>query len=241
MTNQPPDAANDDDEALKTIATGRDQQAALRRRGSVLELIVNGVFAMDSAHTTTEVQLAHLTLARLKGAGPLRVLVGGLGLGHTAQAMLTDARVDHLTIVELDPDVAQWAADGLMPVAAQVLADERTRLVVAAVQDVVPTLAENSVDAIVLDVDNGPAFLVHGANAEVYGSSFLHECISALRGRHAVLAIWSADRSPALAASLTEVAGFVDEVILPVSRDGRDFSYAVYLAHRPPARAGADH
>lgn len=51
-------------------------EIALRRRGDVIELIVNGVFAMDSTQVTSEVDLADAA-----GERPGVVVVGGLGLG----------------------------------------------------------------------------------------------------------------------------------------------------------------
>ncbi len=58
--------------------------------------------------------------------------------------------------------------DGTIP-GADLLADERTQVVVGDVRDVVAAQAPASLDAIALDVDNGPDFLVHDDNAAVYG------------------------------------------------------------------------
>ncbi|HET9657883.1 MAG TPA: hypothetical protein VFP72_21195 [Kineosporiaceae bacterium] len=231
----------------------------LRRRGDVLELIVDGVFAMDTVDTGSETALATLTLDRL-AAGPSparprpadhpdrapghltpgngspgwRILVGGLGLGFTAAAVLADPRVGTLEIVELQELLPQWLRAGLVPQAAGLLADPRVRVTGGDVLDVVAALPAGGVDAILLDVDNGPAFLVHQGNAEVYREPFLHRALQALAD-DGVLAIWSADPSPGLRDGLAAAGGQrVEEVLLEVARDGRQFTYAVYLA-RPPA------
>lgn len=69
-------------------AYGPRGEVVLRRRGdhgaAVFELVVNGVFAMDSRQTSSEEAFADLPVDWV-GA---RVLVGGLGLGYTALALL---------------------------------------------------------------------------------------------------------------------------------------------------------
>ena len=82
-------------------ADGVAGEVVLRRRAAenapepapetVYELIVNGVFLMDTADVSTERLLADAVLDR-HGA-PRRVLVGGLGLGVTVHALLADIRV----------------------------------------------------------------------------------------------------------------------------------------------------
>ncbi len=200
-------------------------------RGDVLELVVDGVFAMDSAHVATEEALARLALDRVPGAHGLHVVVGGLGLGYTAATALADPRVTACTVVELSAALVGWARDGLVPVASAVLADPRCAVSVGDVAVVVPALAPESVDAVLLDVDNGPDFLVHTANAGLYTPALLTGCARALRAA-GVLAVWSADRSPALATALGAHVGPCEEVVLPVERDGRTFDYALYLARR---------
>jgi len=242
-------------------AKGPHGETALRRRGDVLELVVDGVFAMDSAHPGTEIALARLSLDRLPldlaggqagdpsgilagdlagdpaGADGRRarpaVLVGGLGLGYTARAVLADPRVRRLVVVELDGALVGWAGSGLVPAAAEALADPRTEVVVDDVLRAVPALAPGRLDALLLDVDNGPGFLVHASNAGVYTAPFATACARALRVG-GVLAVWSADPAPALRTLLQDQVGPCEEVLLPVERDGRAFTYAVYLATRRP-------
>ena len=58
----------------------------------VYEVKLAGRFLMSSLVTDSERELATRALARAAGDS-LRVLVGGLGLGYTAAAVLADARV----------------------------------------------------------------------------------------------------------------------------------------------------
>ena len=219
------------------IARARDAhgELTLARRGDVLELVVDGVFAMDSAQTSTERELARVALDLLTGTDPvtggrggLQVLVGGLGLGCTARTLLDSPAAGAVEVVELHPALVDWAHQGLLPELAD--ADPRLTLTVGDVLDVVPRRA--GLDAVLLDVDNGPDFLVHTGNAAVYGSPFLAAACAAL-APGGVLAVWSADRSPALQRTLEAVAGGCSEVLLEVTRAARTFTYALYLAVRP--------
>jgi spermidine synthase len=198
--------------------------------GEVLELVVNGVFAMDTERTETERALATLALDQL-GADHLHVVVGGLGLGYTTATLLADPRVSRVDVVELHAPLVAWIREGRVPAVAGLLDDPRVHVVVADVADAVPALPAASVDALLLDVDNGPGFLVHPANTRVYGAPFLTLAAHALR-TGGVLGVWSADASPELSLTLERICGSCEEVLLDAEREGRTFTYAVYLARR---------
>ncbi|MQA03569.1 MAG: hypothetical protein GEV07_12890 [Streptosporangiales bacterium] len=197
----------------------------------VHELIVDGVFAMDTVHTATERLLATAVLDRVAGDA-LTVAVGGLGLGYTVRALLDEPRVGAVEVVELEPNLVEWLSSGVVPGGAELMHDPRVRVRTGDVRAVLPTLLPaESVDCVLLDVDNGPLFLVHGANAPVYEEPFLAACLARLRPG-GVLAVWSADPAPALHRTLTALAASCDEIPLQVAREGRTFSYALYLATR---------
>lgn len=196
----------------------------------VQELMVGGVFAIDTVDSSTESLLGTATLDRLDG-DRLAVLVGGLGFGYTVRALLADPRMRRVDVVELEPSLVRWSRDGLVRPAAGLLDDRRVTTRVGDVRDVVRTTASGSLDAILLDVDNGPAFLMHEANAEVYEAAFLRSCLCKLR-RGGVLAVWSADRSPQLRGSLESLGATCEEIAQWVERDGKTVEYVVYLASR---------
>jgi spermidine synthase len=224
--------ASDEPAPRVVVAREYDEhgEVALARRGDVVELVVNGAFAMDTVHTATERALATLALARVPGDG-LRVLVGGLGLGFTVRALLDEPRVAHVDVVELHPPLVAWARDALVQPLAGLLDDARVTVISADVLDAVPALPPGSVDGVLLDVDNGPGFLIHPRNEAVYEAPFLAAAARALSAR-GVLAIWSADPSADLADDLVAAVGTVETVTLDVARDGRSFTYTVYLATR---------
>jgi spermidine synthase len=196
--------------------------------GTVYELVVDGVFAMDTVDTSTERALATAALARVPGSR-VDVAVGCLGLGYTVRALLDDPRVGRVEVIELEASLVGWLRADVVPGMAGVLDDPRVHVRVGDVRAVLPTLPAASVDAVLLDVDNGPGFLVHTANAAVYEDAFLRACFARLRP-DGVLALWSSDPVPALRARLAELAGGCEEMLLPVERDGHAFDYAVYLA-----------
>jgi spermidine synthase len=97
-------------------------ELALRRRTErVYELILNGVFLMDTAETTTERLPARLVLDR--HPDPRRVLVGGLGLGCTLGALLDDPRVARVDLVEIESLLVRWLRQGIVPRVDRLLAD----------------------------------------------------------------------------------------------------------------------
>ena len=209
-------------------------EVALRRRGEVLELVVDGAFAMDTVDTSTERLLASVALAEV--AEPRRVLDGGLGLGFTARAVLADPRVEHLDVVELAEPLVRWARESLVPELAG-LEGPRCSLHVADVLDVLHGRAgpQGPWDLVLLDVDNGPDFLVHAHNAALYDGPALAAARAAVRPGGA-LVVWSSHRAPALLAGLEAVAGEGDEVaelVVVVEREGRSLDYALYRLRRP--------
>jgi spermidine synthase len=212
------------------LARARDERSevVLARRDDVLELIVDGVFAMDTSHTASEEALAALALARLSGTG-LEILVGGLGLGYTTATLLADLRVGRVQVIELHGCIVDWVRRGMVPQAARLFEDERLTVRVGDVVDVVPALPRGGLDALLLDVDNGPGFLTHPGNTAVYTPPFLVAAARALR-RGGVLGVWSADPAAELAVALERACGECEEILLEANRDGRTFTYAVYLA-----------
>lgn len=192
---------------------------------AVLELRVNGVFVMDTSETRTEVALARAALAEVED--PRRVLVGGLGLGFTVHEVLADPRVQEVAVAEVEDALVGWFRDGTVPYGPGHLADERLRISEADVRLVVQEAGEAAYDLVLLDVDNGPDFLVHPGNAELYGTGFLSAARRALspQGR---LVVWSSTPSAELEAAMAEVFGSCRLTGLPVTLQDRDEEYWLF-------------
>jgi spermidine synthase len=193
---------------------------------TVLELRVNGVFVMDTLETTTERTLAGAALARLES--PESVLVGGLGLGFTLREVLADTRVRSCTVVELEQAIVDWMRDGTIAHGPALLAEERVTVVVGDVAMALAEARESAYDLVLLDVDNGPGYLVHDANEALYKEPFL---VAAHRATRQLLVIWSAAQAPQLEAELEAVFGNVEVVSHPVRLGDRDEHYWLYTAH----------
>jgi len=209
-------------ETIAQASTERGEIMLRRRQDGALELRVNGVFVMDDRETSSEELLASAALATVRR--PDRVLVGGLGLGYTVRALLSDPRLRSVIVAEIEPDLVSWMRAGLVP---SVLDDPRVSVVVADVRSVMEAQTDASLDGILLDVDNGPDFLVYNENSAIYSSSFLALCRAKL-GAGGVLTVWSASVSTALESAVTSVFGACDVKPVPVNLQGRAETYYVY-------------
>src|SRR6202042_3169575 len=99
----------------------------------IFEIKLGDEFLMSSLFTAAEIELARLGLAglaqkSLKRTG-LDVVVGGLGLGYTAQAVLEHDAVGSLIVVDALAEVIEWHEQELLPIGKQLNADRRCRLV----------------------------------------------------------------------------------------------------------------
>lgn len=202
----------------------------------VLELRANGVFVMDNAEFASEEALAGAALDLV--TAPREVLVGGLGLGFTTHRVLADRRVERCTVVEIEEALVGWMRDGTVPHGPTVLADARARVVVADVGAALAEAAASSYDLVLLDVDNGPGYLVHEDNAALYRTPFLADVRRVLRPGGA-LAIWSMDEAPELQRVVGEVFDEAEALPHPVRLQDRDEHYWL-LVGRKALPAGVD-
>ena len=224
-------------DAVESVEIARAEtergDVVLRRRTSqtaadVVELRVNGVFVMDTSETTSEIELAVQALDLVDE--PSTVLVGGLGLGFTLQRVLADVRVERAVVVEIEEPLIEWMRNGTVPHGPAILADERATVVNA---DIAMAIAEarSSYDLVLLDVDNGPGYLVHEGNEAVYEERFLSRCRDVL-SPGGVLVIWSANPAPELLAAMQEVFGAAEEQAHAVLLQDRPEEYYLYLARK---------
>jgi spermidine synthase len=196
---------------------------------TVLELRANGVFVMDTAEHASEQALADAALDAVEH--PRRVLVGGLGLGFTLDRVLGDRRVEHVDVVEIEPALVDWMRDGTIPHGRQLLADTRAQVIVADIATAVAEAGHTTYDVVLLDVDNGPGYLVHETNAALYDAPFLAD-VHALLAPGGALVVWSAARAPALVEAMRTVFDDVAEHGHDVRLQDRDERYWLYVARR---------
>lgn len=219
---------------LARASTGRGDVVLLRReRDRAVELRVNGVFVMDNMETSSEQLLARATLSTLPEDPdmPLDVLVGGLGLGYTLAAVLADPRVRHVTVAEIEESLVEWHRDGTLDAAlggVSPVNDDRVQVAVGDIRAIVESAPPASSDVILLDVDNGPGYLVYDANDAVYQRAFLTTCATRTRAA-GVTAIWSAETAPGLLATMQTVFASAEEWPIPVILGQRATTYHLFV------------
>lgn len=200
-------------------AVGCCGELVLRRRGGHYEVVANGVFVMDTRDGGSE--RLHVTAAADRMPPPGRMLIGGLGVGFSLAAALAHPRVGHVHVLEREPAVLRWNRGPLAPANGDALRDLRVRSHQA---DVVQWLARapaGSLDAICLDVDNGPEWLVSPGNAWLYADDGLSTAARVL-SPEGVLTIWCAAAAPALVSRLKKHFTQVEVTEVSVARGAPD-------------------
>jgi spermidine synthase len=177
---------------------------SLRRRRQlstgidVYEIKLGDEFLMSSLFTVAEIELARLGLAALDRTN-LDVVVGGLGLGYTAQAVLEDSRVQSLVVVDALAEVIEWHERGLLPLGEMLTADARCRLVHGdffamshSIDGLDPQTPGRCFDAVLVDIDHSPRNLLHPRHAALYQPDGLRRLAEHLHPG-GVFALWSND------------------------------------------------
>jgi spermidine synthase len=177
---------------------------SLRRRRhltsglDIYEIKLGDEFLMSSAFTAAEIALARLGLAALQRTN-LDVVVGGLGLGYTAQAVLEDARVRSLIVVDALAEVIEWHRQGLLPLGKQLTGDPRCGFVNGDFFSMSDSAAGfdsanpgRRFDAVLVDIDHSPRNLLHPRHAALYQPAGLAR-LAAHLNPGGVFALWSND------------------------------------------------
>ncbi len=188
----------------------RGQALTLETRGEHVELRIGDVPILTSAALGTENDFGALA-GKLHTRADSRTLVGGLGFGSTLRGALGSVGpAARVIVVERLKTIVKLVQGELAPLAHGALEDPRTVLVR---DDVAAVIAhERDLDAILLDVDNGPEWASFPDNAKLYDASGLNAAWKALRpgGSYAV---WSGYEADFFCAEL-ERADFAPSVIL---------------------------
>ena len=202
-------------------------ELVLSRRGTEYAIRVGGVELMNSRDHSSEDELGRQTVERLRRPRP-RVMVGGLGMGFTLRAALdalpADARVD---VVEIVPAIVRWNRGELAALANEPLADPRVTVIDGDVADAIKNARD--LDAIILDVDNGPDAVYEG-NAALYKQRGLAAARAAL-APGGWLAVWSSFRSNTFTTWLKET-GFAVELVTMKSKFKSGPTHFVWFAQR---------
>jgi spermidine synthase len=163
----------------------------LIRRGDEYLILADGAILMSSRMHGSEEELATLACGGLRTVPRARVLIGGLGMGFTLRATLELlAPRAGVVVAELVPEVVEWNRGTLGALAGNTLKDRRVRV---ETEGVAVTLLENvaQFDAVLLDVDNGPAAFTTSSNAGLYDHRGIAAAWAALK-KNGLLAVWAA-------------------------------------------------
>lgn len=208
-------------------------EIALRQNDDMdhtFEIISNGVFLMSSESSESENALARLSLSKLgENQTELHVLVGGLGMGFTLHAVLDDPRVSKVDVIEIEPSIVRWNQTFFVDLNHKALSEPRVRTFVDDVVSFVENCDPDTYHAILLDVDNGPDWLVFEDNAALYKEETLVK-ISKCLVPGGWAAIWSAQKCQHFHELLkrcfvhTEVTSVRNQV------SGKTIEHYIYLA-----------
>ena len=165
----------------------------------VWEVKLGDEFLMSSLFTAGERAVADLGLAAARG-DDLRVVVGGLGLGYTALAALSDRRIASVHVIDALDAVIDWHRRGLVPIGPELAVDPRCTLVHGDFFAMVDAglaayLPGSPYDAILLDIDHTPSHLLRAAHAGFYRPDGLRRLAGQLVPG-GVFSLWSDEFTP---------------------------------------------
>ncbi len=219
---------------------------SLRRRHDpvsdslVYEAKLDDEFLMSSLFVAAEIEVARLALLELDG-DQLDVVVGGLGLGYTAQTVLADPRVRSLVVVEALDAVIDWHRHHLLPLGEALSTDPRCRFLhgdffaLARGAGLASEAPRAAFDAVVVDIDHSPRELLHPSHADFYRADGVRQVHDDLRPG-GVFSLWSNDPpdteyEQTLGAVFAEVR--TEVVRFPSALPDQEASNTVYVARRP--------
>ena len=216
-------------EVLDSSRTPDGKHMILMREGDALTIFVEERLLMSSRLHGSEDALAevgceHLVGRRARGRrrATARVLVGGLGLGYTLRRALDLlGERDVVEVAELMPAIVRWHREGPLGArAGRPLDDPRSVVVLGDLGAHRRAVEEESYDAMLLDVDNGPEALSSRANRWLYGTEGLARIAGLLAPRGRVV-FWSAFEDRAFAGRLA-ASGLDTRIVRVGQADRRD-------------------
>tara|TARA_R110002049_G_scaffold13509_3_gene58858 strand:+ start:211606 stop:212343 length:738 start_codon:yes stop_codon:yes gene_type:complete len=184
---------------------------SLRRRSEprldniiIYEVKLNEEFLMSSLFTEAEIQLSVLALKEVQSVfdadEKLDIIVGGLGLGYTAAAVLENTSVASLNVIDVMQSVIDWHQQELVPLGTNLINDKRCKLTHANFYQ----LAESKntgfnseqptqlAHAVLLDIDHSPEHLLNEQNAAFYTKAGLENLAGKIHSK-GIFGLWSND------------------------------------------------
>ena len=215
-----------------TTIPGSDVGLTLSQRNDEFAIRISGVRGdlMNSQMHHSEDALAEFACSRLSTMENAQILVGGLGMGFTLAAVLQIVGVSaRVVVAELVPAVVEWNRGLLGRCAERPLDDDRTRIHLGDVADLLQQQSEQF-DAILLDVDNGPEAMTHCDNEWLYSLAGLRNIYEALRPG-GIVTIWSA-RADQIFTTRLKKTGFNVQLRRVRARPGKGSRHTIFVAQK---------
>lgn len=167
------------------------------------EVVLNGEYLMSSLFTVGEIALSEIALDLLDmEAGTADVVVGGLGLGYTADAALTHSVTKSLMVVEYLQPVIDWHQNGMVPIGRAVSGHSGCTLsrgdffgrTLNPDVGLDPSRPGMKFDAVLLDVDHSPSRHLEGFRGGFYEVEGMKKLAANIRPG-GVFGLWSDDQA----------------------------------------------
>lgn len=216
---------------------------SLRRRydarlsADVWEILLGDEFLMSSRITVSEVALGRLGVGACSGKA-LDVVVGGLCLGYTAEAVLDEGLVADLIVVEYFMPVIEWHQTGILPMSTRLVDDPSCRMVqgdffaMALGDGFDPAQAGRRFDAILVDIDHAPDHLLDERSNSFYQVDGLRALKRHLKSG-GIFGLWSdkaADQRFLERLNMAFPKVWAEPVTFDNPLTGKPFTQTVYLA-----------
>ena len=177
--------------------TLRRRREPMAENTNVFEVKLGDDFLMSSLFTAGETALANIPLGALKKS-EIDVMIGGLGLGFTANAALEHNSVRTVVVIEVLEAVIEWHQQGLVPLGKRLTSDPRCQLLQgdffelasSSTDQLEQSLKGFQFDAILLDIDHSPSHLLSSKNRHFYSVSGIQLITNMLRTK-GIFAMWS--------------------------------------------------
>jgi spermidine synthase len=218
---------------LAETTTRAGARLTLHEHDGSYAIRLNGNTLMHSAQSASELLLGELAVAGLTDRPAARVLIGGLGMGFSLQSVLAKTGPDAVVhVAELIPQVVDWNREFLAAVNGKLLDDPRVTIFTEDVWSILSRSARTPYDAIMLDIDNGPAAMVQQPNARLYSPTGIRVMLAALKPG-GLAGIWSASPDHAYADRLAEAGCRVEAIPAKLYDKAKRCGCTIYLAEKP--------
>ena len=216
----------------KAKAPDSGKEICLYQHDKDFSITVGNAELMSSRAHGSEEALAEMACQKSENQEKPCVLIGGLGMGFTLRAALDRLpQTAKIVVAELVPAVVRWNRGPISHLAGNPLRDRRAVIREADAGEMIRA-GKGRYNAILLDVDNGPAALSRADNSWFYSLRGLETTFAALRPK-GVLAVWSAGPDAEFTSRMNKAGFVVDVVRVRARSSGKGGHHLVWIGLKP--------